>query len=184
MILMVTVSPLFNYIPLDASPVFIPLGVNPVFIPLGARPSPNIARNNPFPPLAGEGGRRPEGGNKKPGFLPLATVTSPVFTPLGASPVFTPLGASPVFTQLGARPSPNIARNNPFLPLAGEGGRRPKGGNKKPGFLPLAQAQCLSRLARAQCLPRLARVQHYHRLPHSHPKTRTKSPSYGRGVRH
>ena len=181
---MVTVSPLFNYIPLDASPVFIPLGVNPVFIPLGARPSPNIARNNPFPPLAGEGGRRPEGGNKKPGFLPLATVTSPVFTPLGASPVFTPLGASPVFTQLGARPSPNIARNNPFLPLAGEGGRRPKGGNKKPGFLPLAQAQCLSRLARAQCLPRLARVQHCHRLPHSHPKTRTKSPSYGRGVRH
>ena len=85
-----TTNPAF--IPLGANPVFIPLGANPGFIPLGARQILNLVRKESLPPLAGEGGRRPEGGNTKPAFIPLGA--NPGFIPLGTNPVFTPLGGS------------------------------------------------------------------------------------------
>ena len=73
------------------------LATSPVLIPLGVRPIQNLARKKTLPPLAGDGGRRREGGNTKPGFIPLGTLpfrqtqclprlaaaTSPGFIPLG-----------------------------------------------------------------------------------------------------
>ena len=41
------------------------------------------------------------------------------------------------------------------VPLAGEGGRRPEGGDKKPGFIPLGEPSVFAAW-RAQCLCRLA----------------------------
>ena len=54
---------------------------DPAFIPLGARQILNLVRKESLPPLAGEGGRRPEGGNTKPAFIPLSV--NPAFIPLG-----------------------------------------------------------------------------------------------------
>ena len=70
------------------------------------------------------------------------------------SPVFIPLGGCPRAQYLSAwrAPNPEHCTKKSLSPLAGEGGGRPEGGNKKPGFIPL------DGLLRAQHLPRLAAI--------------------------
>ena len=93
----------------------------------------------------------PLGGHPRTQHLSRLT-TNPAFIPLGANPVFIPLGANPGFIPLGARQILNLVRKESLPPLAGEGGRRPEGGNTKPAFIQLSgclQTQRLPRLAAA-----------------------------------
>ena len=63
------------------------------------------------------------------------------------------LPANPAFIPLGAHQILNLVRKEPLPPLAGEGGRRPEGGNTNLVFIPLGGC------SRGQCSPRLARTQ-------------------------
>ena len=152
------------------------LRVSPVFIPPSAHPIPNRAWENPFPPLAGdgapmkknariffmgtrEGGRRPEGGEYKTSIYPAwRASTNPVFIPLGGhsqtqySSRLADTRKPSVYPAWRA-PNPESCMGKSLPPLAGEGGRRPEGGNTKPAFIPFGgclQTQHLSRLAAAR----------------------------------
>ena len=173
------------FIPLGASPGFIPLGARPSPNIARNNPFPRLRgkvaegrkggiKNQDFSPW------------RKPSIYPawrtqcfrrlaraqhlsrlaraqhLSRLADPVFSPLGGPSIYAAWRKPSVYPAWRT-PKPEHCTKQSLPPLAGEGGRRPKGGNKKPGFLPLAQAQVLSRLAgpvhaawRAQYLRRLA----------------------------
>ena len=139
---------------LPKSPAFIPLGAGPEIIPLDALPDPESCTEKSLPPLAGEGGRRPEGGNKKTRIYPLggcprtqhlsrlaqaqvlsrlAAAREPSVYPawqLATSPVFTPLGGSPRaqhLPRLAAAREPSVcpAWRLPASPVFTPPGARP-----------------------------------------------------------
>ena len=112
-----------------------------------------------------EGGRRPEGGNTKPAFIPfggylqtqhlsrLAAARKPSVYPawpLPTNPAFIPLGScsqTQCLSRLAAThkpsvypawraPNPESGMGKSLPPLAGEGGRRPEGGKYKTSIYP------------------------------------------------
>ena len=130
-----------------AGPVFVPLGgtsvyaawrgqylcrlAGPVFTPLGGA-SVCLAWRQPSIYLAWRQGQY------------LSRLAGPAFMPLGGASVclawldqcLRRLVRS-VFTPLDALPNPESCTEKSLLPLAGEGGRRPEGGNKNPTFISL-----------------------------------------------
>ena len=112
----------------STNPVFIPLGGHPQtqclsrlaaiyksrFYPAWRLPNPESCTEKSLPPLAGEGGRRPEGGNKKPEFIPLAAAREPSIYPAwrpSTNPVFIPLGGclqTQRLSRLAAAHEPSI----------------------------------------------------------------------------
>ena len=108
------------------------LAAKPVFIPLGGNPSVYLAWRQPSIYLAWRQGQY------------LSRLAGPAFMPLGGASVclawldqcLRRLVRS-VFTPLDALPNPESCTEKSLLPLAGEGGRRPEGGNKNPTFISL-----------------------------------------------
>ena len=88
------------------NPAFTPLGEASVY-PAWCVANLKFCTEKSLPPLAGEGGRRPEGGIKN---QDLSRLAAPVFTPLGALPIS------------------NFARKNPFPSLRGKVAEGRKGG--------------------------------------------------------
>ncbi|SUX19954.1 Uncharacterised protein [Cardiobacterium valvarum] len=103
----------------------------PSVYPAWRAPKSEHCTKKSLSPLAGEGGRRPEGGNTKPGFLPLAVAHEPSVYPAwrqSVSPVFIPFGGLPRaqrLSRLAAAHEPSIypawrlATSPAFIPLDG-----------------------------------------------------------------
>ena len=138
------------------NPAFTPPGEASVY-PAWCVANLKFCTEKSLPPLAGEGGRRPERGIKN---QDLSRLAGPATAPLGetsnyaawraqqlrrlANPATTPLGgprnytawrtqqprrlARPVFIPLGALPISNFARKNPFPRLRGKVAEGRKGG--------------------------------------------------------
>ena len=129
---------------------------NPMPIPLGHRPLPILRRektflktaNNPSSRLREEVSRSDGGGQKRLSVL------------LGGPSNHTACGASVYPAWCVA--NPKFCTEKSLPPLAGEGGRRPEGGDKKPGFIPLGGP--------SNCAAWRAQQPHPYPTPHDHPQ--------------
>ena len=137
-----------------------------------------------LPPLAGEGGRRPEGGNTKLAFIPLGscsqtqysshltTARKPGVYPAWRAPNPEPYTERIPSLACGGRGS-HEKNARIFFMGTREGGRRPEGGIKNQDLSRLARTQYLSRLAVSTSTMTLHRKENVETLPATSQKTRS-----------